>query len=176
MGIQTLPAASAGVPSDNWVTVSTVTPTNGTSTVSFTSLSGYKKYMLKIVSPTLSGTGVVYTTINSDSGSNYSWASPGQTTSAVQRPIFAIDATNFNVNSGGVTSATLNQVLIIQSADTTGAKLVNGWVRYNDGTNLINNPVISGAYFGSAVISSIQVVTSGITYAGGGTITLYGAA
>jgi len=175
MGISVFPAPAAGAPSDNWVTVSTVSPTSGTSSVSFTSLSGYKKYMLKIIDPEFSANGLAYVTINSDSGSKYSWASPGQTTTAISRPIFAIESTRFQVHST-VSGGSLRQVLIIQSADTTGAKVVSGWAQYNDASNTVSNTNINGVYFGSAAVTSIQLTLSGITFGVGGSLTLYGAA
>jgi hypothetical protein len=154
--------------SDNWVQISSVTPTNGASTVSFTSISGYKKLMLRINNIS---TGYSLT-FNSDTGSNYSF-SYLQYTSSTFSGRTTQNNTSISVFSSG--SSSNSAQLTINETNTTGIKNLSGFGEYVSGVSYYL-PSVQGSYFGSAAITTVTLTTGSGTYTATGTVTLYGVA
>jgi len=172
MGASQIPAASTGGSSDNYVLISSVTPTAAATTVSFTSISGYKKLMLRTLKPGLGTTGTVTLTFNSDSGTNYAYQAVEYTASsgAALTIYRGSDATGiaFGTNTG-----TLEQNLIINDANTTGVKTISGFVYAGTGGKAY--PALQGMYFASAAITTVTLTVT-TTFAASGTVALYGVA
>jgi hypothetical protein len=144
--------------------VATNSPTSGT-TVTFSSLSGYKTYLLTFehlggfaAAPT------VRVRFNGDS-TNGKYVSVDVGTNGVERGddncilVFTGQATNGN-----------SAFLTIENVLQTAPKYVDGATTQNDGNALI----IKGMYFDTAPITSIAISTSSAFVSG--TINLYGIA
>jgi hypothetical protein len=155
-----------GTGSDNWELISSVTPTALSAAVNFTGLSPYKKLMVVANGVTLTLSNELDLRVNNDSGNNYSYS-------------YWTDAPD--VRAAGFTSkivftpaaTTLSGVIIINNCDNTGIKVVEkGWAQ--DPASATNALFIEGgAYLASAVVTQINVVTD-TTFAGAGTLALYG--
>ena len=171
MGASQVPQASLV---DNWVLISSVTPTAAASTVSFTSISGYKKLMIKTSTPTLASTGTLSLTFNSDTGANYSYSSIGSDGgTALIAPFVAIANTNIPYGTG--TTGTNFSQLVINDTNTSGIKLISGFIRALSVSGVQLYPSIIGAYFASAAITTVTLTTS-TTFNAAGTVSLYGVA
>jgi hypothetical protein len=173
MGASQVPATTG---SDNWVLISSVTPTASASTLSFTSISGYKKLLLSVRSPGSSAPATYNLTFNSDTGTNYIYtiqlwsASTGSTSFTSGYPSSAT-----NINFGSHTSGNLATHLIFNDTNTSGMKNISGYMMGGAGTNIIY--AVQGAYFGSSSISTVTLtLTGGTTFAATGTVALYGVA
>jgi hypothetical protein len=166
--------------SDNWTLISSVTPTAGVATVSFTSISGYKKLLLRVVAPGQSVAADTRLTLNSDSGTNYTAMSGigwGVSTGAVARPLVSLESAGYialTAQTGSVDATTVRAAVIINEADTTGLKTINGWSYKDTGSTAVNFPNLQGVYYGSAAISTVTLTLSTGTYAATGTVALYG--
>jgi hypothetical protein len=160
---------------DEWVLISSVTPTVAT-TVSFTSISGYKKLALAIRTPGLSTQTQLSVTFNSDTGTNYGYSGVFFTnsTGAGQGASTSIAAANIPIgNTNGIT-ATHQAFLSINDTSTAGFKTFNGFVGFsNSGSVPVTNPSFQGVYFASASISTVTL-TAGANFAASGTVALYG--
>ena len=170
MASSTVPAPATGATSDNWVLISSVTPTAAASTVSFTGISGYRKLMLRPVGLTLQTAGAgASVTLNGDTGTNYAYAWFGGTTTQDNQQ--KQNGANITFNTGSTGTSVAGFTLTIDNANTTGIKTFTGF-----GT--VISPVIqnlSGVYIGSAAITSVTLTTS-TTFAASGTVALYGVA
>ena len=160
MAASTIPAAVNGG-SDNWVSISSVTPTAASSAVNFTGISGYKKLMVVINAVTLASSSNITLRLNNDSGSNY------VTTSSSAQGTFS---TGQLLNTNATTTTSVTE---ITSTDTTNLKILSG----TNATNAVGayQYSIRGIYVAAASITQVNLVCSA-TYAGAGTITLYGVA
>jgi hypothetical protein len=170
MGASVIPAASTTA-SDNWVQISSVTPTASAATLTFSSIGTYKKLMLRLNNPGLSGSGSVTVTFNGDTGTKYSlygvpFASSGVSAIADQSTAGLIFGTTVNAISGAI---------IIEQADTSNLKNVSGYARVQTPSPVVIFSYLAGAYLASAAISSITITLTG-TFAATGTVALYGVA
>ena len=171
MGSSQIPA-TASIPSDNWVLISSVTPTASSTTVTFSSIPLRKKLMLRInnIAP---GNGTLTITLNGDTGAKYSifgFATTSSGTISLTTPLQATDATGFVLGTS-LTSA--NGVLTIEEADTTNVKNVWGFMKVSNPGAGIVIPDILGSYLASAAISSITITTTS-TFSATGTVAVYG--
>lgn len=175
MGSSTIPAASAGNPSDNWQLISSVAGSGAT--VTFSSISGYKKLMLRGAS--LATNSAVDATwiirFNGDTGAKYDYASSFSNTAVTDNYEVGTttDATSIAFPGGFADAG--NLVLTVNNTDTTGIKTVTGAMGGRNSALTSNRTsALVGNYIASASISSvsINVSTSTIT----GTLSLYGVA
>ena len=170
MGASIIPAVSANT-SDNWVQISSVTA-SGTST-SFTSISGYKKLMLRGASLSSSSNTAWTITFNSDTGAKYDYSYAYADFSASSTYGVSTVVGNSNIAFPNNFSSNVMLMITINNTDTTGLKTLSGaWAGFS-GTNQRGNNII-GSYLASASISTITVAAA----AGGmgGTLSLYGVA
>ena len=175
MGATVVPVPTSGPTSDNYALISSVTPTNGSSTLSFTGISGYRKLMLRVVEPGLSSGSTVTLTFNSDTGANYAYQAAGMTSSsgAVAATYRAIKANGIAFTS--VLTENLQQNLIINDANTTGVKTLSGFL-YGGNFGGTTYPDFQGTYFASAAISTVTLTVTTNTFTAAGTVALYGVA
>lgn len=172
MAISTFPAPTTGA--DNWVQISSVTPTAGAATVSFTSISGYKKLLLRVNAPQLGSTGTITLTFNSDGGANYDYASIGTNSSPIAVSYINVGATGIAMGTGSTTGPKLN--LTIDEVLTSNKKTLSGFLQQmtTSGTaNVLTD--IKGSYFASAAITTVTL-TASTTFSANGTVALYGVA
>jgi hypothetical protein len=174
MGASTIPAPSGAAASDNWVLISSVTPTNGSSSVSFTSISGYKKLMFKSDYPQLQTTGTLNLRFNSDSSTNYSYASLGSNGStSLVAPLTALKGTGIPLGTGDVNNNFAQ--ITINETNTSGVKNLSGFIRSLTVSGTEIYPSLIGSYYASAAITTVSLV-AGTTFSATGTISLYGVA
>jgi hypothetical protein len=166
MTSSTVPAPSTSSPSDNYVLISSVTPTAAASTVSFTSILGYRKLMFRQLGTTLATTGYTYVTFNSDTGTNYSYARFNGTSTLSNATTFT--ATNIVVDTN-LTTSNPGLNLIIDGITATGPKPFTGFGSLGSTTSAS----INGIYFASAAITTVTL-TATSTFSGVGTVALYG--
>jgi hypothetical protein len=155
-----------GTGSDNWELISSVTPTAATAAVNFTGLSPYKKLMVVANGVTLSASNELDLRINNDSGNNYSYSYWSDAPD--------IRATGFTSKIVFTPSSSLlSAVIIINNCDNTGIKVIEkGWGQ-EPTTAATAQFIEGGIYLASAVVTQINVITD-TTYAGAGTLALYG--
>ncbi len=170
MGASVIPTPSAGA-SDNWVQISSVTPTAAAATLTFSSIGTYKKLMLRLNNPGLSGSGSLTITFNGDTGTKYSlygvpYAVSGVTAIGDQSTAGLIFGTSVNAITGAI---------IIEQADTSNLKNVSGYAKVTSPSPVSTFSYLAGAYLASAAISSITITLTG-TFAATGTVALYGVA
>ena len=158
--------------SDDWTLISSVTPTAGATTVSFTSISGYKKLLLRANAPQLATNGNCTLTFNSDSGANYDWASMGTDTTPIASSVVNLGATSIALGTGSANGPKLH--LTIDEVSTANKKTLSGFVQL---MYISGNPTryidIKGSYFVSAAITTVTL-TASTTFAASGTVALYG--
>jgi len=169
MGASQIPAASTGgATSDNYVLISSVTPTAAASTVSFTSISGYRKLMFRWLDTTLATSGSVNITFNSDTGANYAYGKVAGT-STMSNSQTQKD-TKIALNTGTGTSQ-LGATYIIDGINNSGPKTFQAFGSSSGDTNLL----VNGVYYASAPITTATLNTTS-TFSGVGTVALYGVA
>lgn len=170
MGASVIPAASATA-SDNWVQISSVTPTASAATLTFSSIGTYKKLMLRLNNPGLSGSPTVTITFNGDTGTKYSlyglpYAVSGVTAIGDQSAAGLILGTSLSAIAGAI---------VIEQADTSNLKNISGYAKATTASPVATFSYLAGAYLASAAISSITITLTG-TFAATGTVVLYGVA
>ena len=163
---------------DDFVLISSVTPTAGVNTISFTSISSYRKLALLVKSPGLSANGTINVTLNSDADSNYavSYMTYTASTGAANSATVSSDAAGISIG-GGAATATQKAHLIFDNTHTAGIKTFNGFSNYtNAGSVAVVIPGITGAYYASASVSTVTltIVTASVNFAASGTVALYG--
>ena len=168
MGASQVPATTG---SDNWVQISSVTPTASAATLTFSSIGTYKKLMLRLNNPGLSGTGTVTITLNGDTGTKYSlygvpFAGSGVTALSDQSTAGFIFGTAIASISGSI---------VIEQADTSNLKNISGYAKVTTASPVGQFSYLAGAYLASAAISSITITLTS-TFAATGTVALYGVA
>lgn len=170
MGASQVPSTSAGL-SDNWELISSVSG-SGT-TVTFSSISGYKKLMFRGVNlATSSGSnGDWIIRFNGDTGSNYdyafNWSQGSQTDKYNVTTTTGTTAIGFP--NSFTSSGTL--VLTVNNTDTTGIKTITGSMGGSGSGFSYRTSDLTGNYLASASISSVSINTAqSIT----GTLSLYG--
>jgi len=169
MGASQVPTTSQGL-SDNWELISSVSASG--SSVAFTSISGYKKLMLRGGSLSCTNNSSWTVRFNSDSGSKYDYS----------YELVRYGVTDkYDVNTAVATTAidfpysgryNANVFLTINNTDTLGIKTITGALGVTDSsdyaykaTNLIGN------YIASASISTVTLAAgTGMS----GTVSLYG--
>jgi uncharacterized protein Veg len=169
MGASQVPATSQGL-SDNWELISSVSASG--SSVAFTSISGYKKLMLRGGNLACSSNGSWTVRFNSDSGAKYDYSYEYTNGGASDKYNVktSIATTSIDFPSSG--SAIVNVLLTINNTDTTGIKTISGALSTYDGTYNYNGTNLIGNYIGSASISTVTL-TAGSTGMNG-TVSLYG--
>jgi hypothetical protein len=175
MGSSTVPAPATGATSDNYALISSVTPTGGSSTLSFTGISGYRKLLLRVIEPGLSSGSTITLTFNSDTSANYAYQAVGLVSSsgAAAAALRAIQNTGIPLTS--VVSQNLQQNLYIDDANTAGAKKLSGFI-YGGSMGGQTYPVFNGTYYASAAISTVTLTVTTNTFTALGTVALYGVA
>ena len=174
MGVSQVPTSNGAV-SDNWVLISSVTPTASATTVTFSGISGYKKLLFRSVAPTTAGTSTMSLTFNGDTGAKYAIysASFNGGSSAVLTAKREI-ATTAAAETASVASGSFNMDLEIIDTNTTGVKNYSGYYSaLVAGVTSTVFPSVLGRYYASAAITSVTLTTTS-TYAGAGTVALYG--
>jgi len=172
-GIKWASPAGAGT---SWTEIGSVSP-NGTTTASFTSLSGYNKYFIQFenLSPSSTGGSAFQITLNSDSSNYYNfnplwnWGSSSWTTTANNN-----SSGYFDLGTVGDTAvAVMRGFMQIDGANTTGVKTAT-WITAGSvsGAKLFFG---GGRYAGTSTISTITL-TSSVDNFDGGTIRLFGSA
>lgn len=146
---------------ENWQVISSVTA-SGT-TVSFTSISGYRK--LKIIgAPVTSSTGgSMLVRFNSDSGAKYSFIKDGAAP--------AIRETSVSYSALGNTHSL---VLTVDNINTTGNKTMDGYFSTTGGSFPAYTQMLLGDYETTSAITSIQLTT--FSTFNSGNVTLFGVA
>lgn len=174
MGASVVPTPSTSVTSDNWVLISSVTPTAASSTVSFTGISGYRKLLFKSTGTThVSGSGYDSITFNSDTGTNYAWGS-SKWDGTTYSNTYTTAGANIGITTSSATAG-LTATLIIDSVNTTGLKTFTlfGYGTSNVSGNAYAN--LQGLYTTTSAITSITL-TATTTFAATGTVAIYGVA
>jgi hypothetical protein len=172
MGASQVPA---GIASDNWVLISSVTPTAAATTVTFSGISGYKKLLFRSNAPTTAATSTMSLTFNGDTGAKYaiysaSFNGGSGAVLTAKREIAATAAAETTT----VASGSFNMDLQIIDTNTTGVKNYSGYYSaLVAGVTSTVFPSVLGRYYASAAISSVTLTTTS-TYAGAGTVALYG--
>jgi hypothetical protein len=174
MGASVIPSTGSG--SDNWVLISSVSPTSLASSVAFTSIAGYKKLLLKVVEPNTSATATFTLRFNSDSGANYSYAANStSTTGGTSYPYSTGDtnATSIPLGSGAYGN-TVSAFILINEANTTNVKTFSGAATWTvDSIGGAGTPNLTGQYYASAAITTVTFLTSS-AFTSAGTVALYG--
>lgn len=155
-------------PSDNYVLISSVSPTAAASTVSFTGISGYRKLMFRWLDTTLATAGYVSITFNSDTGTNYNYARVIGTSTISNSVTFkdtkiVLEAATSTSQAGGF--------YIIDGITSTGPKTFTGFGN-TSGSQVAS---INGFYVTSSAITTATLVAT-TTFSGAGTVALYGVA
>lgn len=166
MSVASIPPIGAG--SDKWVEISSTTASG--STVTFSSISGYRKLAILVAGVTTNFAGTFNIRLNGDTASNY-WSykqiSNGSSTYyATMSQATGIQPASTTTNTTGVSA-----FITIDNTDSSTIKNISGWVGPDVSATYMN--LLTGSvYKGSATISSVSIVSSQ-TF-NGGTITLYG--
>jgi hypothetical protein len=166
MGSSQVPALTSSGTSDNYVLISSVSPVAAASTVSFTSISGYRKLMFKATATTLATGGTLNLTFNGDTGTNYAYAKVNGTSTMdnAQTQVatsIALGTSNNTVNPG--------LLLEIDGITSTGPKTFTGF----GNTGGVTTASINGAYIATAALTTVTWTTT-TTFSGAGTVALYG--
>jgi hypothetical protein len=167
-------AAPAGA-GTSWTEIGSVSPT-GTTTASFTSLSGYNKYFIQFesLSPSSTSGSIFYITLNSDASNYYNFnplfnhgSSYGSTANNNGTAYFSLGSI------GDLASATMRGFMQIDGANTTGVKTVT-WTTAgtSNGSQLFFG---GGRYAGTSTISTITLTSNSDNF-DAGTIRLFGSA
>lgn len=153
-----------GTGSDNWELISSVTPTAASAAVNFTGLSPYKKLLIRCTGLSQVG-GTASVRLNNDSGTNYDWQ-------YLEDSAPATEAATGDVLTAQ-TSFALNLVTkgfaIFSSCDNSGLKIMEEAA--SDATLYVY--LANGFYVASAIITQVNLVSSG-TFNASGTVALYG--
>ena len=166
MGSSQVPALTSSGTSDNYVLISSVSPVAAASTVSFTSISGYRKLMFKATATTLVTGGIVNLTFNGDTGTNYAYAKFNGTSTLSNNQTQV--ATKIEL---GTTNNTLTPGLLLEidGITSTGPKTFTGFGNTGGDTTAL----INGAYIATAALTTVTW-TATTTFSGAGTVALYG--
>jgi hypothetical protein len=177
MGSSVIPVPSSGSTGDAWTLISSVTPTAGASTVSFTGISGYKKLAIRNFNTVLGTIGKTNLTFNGDTGANYAYNTLSYDSSS---PPALVDRYN-SLNAANIlfyntnTTATDQYALVINDTNNTTMKTFSGFGGLGNAMVSRLYPMIQGMYFGSAAITSVTITTT-TTFTAVGTVALYGVA
>lgn len=147
------------------------------STTTISSLSGYDFLYVYIVGGSTSTTSsIIEVRLNTDTNTNYYQSGANAYYNTNTTPMLnggSDGATKFGLaRMGNNATNTINGVVTIIAANSTGVKQVNIWGAAT-GSTTPNGFLISGHYAGSSVISSISIITSDTFDAG--TVYVYGA-
>lgn len=170
-GVPTWATASAG--SDSWTLISSVTPTGGSASVSFTSLTGWRKLWI-VYSGLSTGatTARLGVRLNSVSTSTYfvSWQEMSGTSG-----INAAQAkTSFEMNPSSGSQTGYFGSAVIDNVNQTTPRTMEGFGG-NGGINDVYTQ-IQGFSTTTAAITSLQLITAAGTFTATGTVSLYGVA
>jgi hypothetical protein len=167
MAASTLPVPTPST-SDNYVLISSVTPVAAASTVSFTSISGYSKLMLRHVDTTLVTSGALSVTFNGDTGANYAYSQATGTSTITNSQTQKATNISFSASTG---TAQLGATYIIDGITSTGPKPMTVFGS-NSGQTVAT---MQGVYVATAAITTVTL-TASTTFSGVGTVALYGVA
>jgi hypothetical protein len=170
MGASQVPAAVSSNPSDNWELISSVSASG--SSVSFTSISGYKKLMLRGGNLGCTSNGQWTVGFNSDSGAKYDYSYEFRNSAAASVYSVLTSVATTAIRFPGTGSSQVNVLLTINNTDTTGIKTITGALGNNDGSYSYDGTNLIGNYIASASISTVTLTagSSGMS----GTVSLYG--
>lgn len=180
MGIQTFPTPSATSPND-WTLVASSAP-SGVSTVTFSSLSGYKKYRIIIdKAMTMSTGGGINVRFNGDSTyGNYAYRGRSNTWNSTTENVYGNDSV-FPLADyvNGAISSNGHGYVEVDNANIAAAKFLRGQGATNcpgDGSKTSSHEYI-GSYASTAAITSVTVFTTaaGTSNFSGANIYLLGA-
>jgi hypothetical protein len=153
-----------------------VTPTSGASSVSFTSISGYKKLLVRVTKPQTAAASSFNLRFNSDSAANYSYSSIStytQSGTAFPSSTVATDATSISLGSSSQ-GANVSSFILINETNTAGVKTFLGGTSWSEsGIGLAGTPNLNGQYYASAQISTVTLSISS-TFTASGKVELYG--
>lgn len=140
-----------------WTQLGTSFPT-GTSTVTFSGLSGYKYYKLMIRGPRFtSGTNALFFRLNGDSASNYDLQAIGPTSgSATWNFWTGLVNTWIALGAAGTSSEWVFEVDISNADQASMVKKVDSFAIYYDGTYFGRRQ--NGYYWGGSAVSSISII------------------
>lgn len=177
-GLGAASAASNSVtPYDGYESIATVYGTGGSGTVSFTSIpSGYTHLQIRAFMKNTSNSTNLYTTLNSDTGSNYSWHYLYGTGSAVSAG--AGTSSTYMFLGRYPTSTTASAfgpavIDILDYKDTNKYKTVrslSGWDTNGSGEIFF----ASGSWRSTSAVSTITLNTDATNWASGTVFELYG--
>jgi len=172
MGASVIPAVSTANLSDNWVSIATATPSAISYT--FSSISGYKKLMLRGEGLNTSGNRTWTIRLNGDTGAKYDYAYEYYNAQSAVNPITqATGASSIPFPAQFESSGAL--VFIVNNTDTTGIKTITGTMGGLNTSVYTNNTAnLTGNYLASAAITSVTIQINSSTMAG--TLSLYGVA
>lgn len=159
------------------------TAMSGSSTVTYSGLSGYDSYLIRIAQATGPSNETYLLRFNSDSGSNYTVTGAQiETTSSYDPARFSgVNGTSTSFTLGKAASSTSSEFsasVLVFGANTAGLKVINS---VGNGTNFSTNynqtmRIQNGFWNNSATISSISVVSLSAGNFTAGTLFIYGAA
>ena len=150
MAVGTVSSASGDV----WQLISSVTPTNGATSVTFSSIAGYKTIMVAITGVIASATEAMYLQFNGDStAGDYYAAQPG-----------ILLGRSFTTSAQG-------RIAIIYDVDKSAPHRVDTQTSTVDATYALN-----GWTTASPITSLAFVFVTSATFTAAGTIALYGIA
>lgn len=156
-----------GSTSDNWELISSVTPTAASAAVNFTGLSLYKK-LLVICDDTTAG--ALSVRLNNDSGSNYAYTAVNYTSLPTYSNTVVIFGTEIALNTSGTNG---EGIIEFANCDTTGLKTITNGFASGTASGTAPRNQYSGYYKASAVVTQVNVITTG-TFSAVGTVALYG--
>jgi len=152
-----------GAGSLNWSLISSVTPTNGASTVSFTSVPTYQYLLLREIAAVTAATDIRAVRLNnSTTPTDYIstfWDEVDLASKGNLVAYFEMANTIGGTGSGSYA--------IISEADTSSFKRVS--------TMGINRILINGLFNASAAVNRVDYILATSTFNGTGTVALYGA-
>jgi hypothetical protein len=163
--------------SDNWVLISSVTPT-ATTSVNFTGISGYRKLMIIATSCGFASDAYPLIRLNNDSGGNYSHVAFAHFRETNVGQLMAFSTSSFSpmVNTAAQNGWAFQ--CVIDNTDTTGVKIANinaGFERSSGaGGNIYRTMNNTALYKASAAITQVNIVSSSPNFNASGTIELYG--
>lgn len=148
--------------SDNWELITSVTPTASSATVNLTSIPSRRKLMLVLKNVQTNASSNVSIRVNNDSGTDSYFLGKAITGGNSFDSSFG----EFRLNSTLVTG--FSSYLTLSSCDNAGLKIVDAGGSISDVIGFMQ-----GLYFGSAVVTELNVLTTS-TFKALGTVAVYG--
>jgi hypothetical protein len=172
MGLSVYPPSGGITTSDlitepNWTLVTSIASQTGAGSISFTSLSGYKRYRILIgmMRPT-SGSAFMGLRFNSDDTQKYYMYSKREYSNQTQNGYVGNTSTNIELNNSSISINQYNYGMgfidIFAANGTTTPKQVRSMLTYRyGGTSNIAREEVAGFYYGTSAVSSILITFFG---------------